>query len=128
MSERNVYKRLSDKNHHIREIQERPHSIYVGCLSNVKRPTTSQIRLVEKIITASLTYLVGKENVLNATNTLFPAENIFVINEWWKTTGESVWKRQLKNAPSNIIPDVITFHYKGNEDNDLFGCKKLKQL
>ena len=34
----------------------------------------------------------------------------------------------LKNAPSNIIPDVITFHYKGNEDNDLFGCKKLKQL
>ena len=128
MSERNVYKRLSDKNHHIREIQERPHSIYVGCLSNIKRPTTSQIRLAEKLITASLAYIVGDENVLNARNTLFPAENIFVINEWWKTTGESVWKRQPKNAPSNIVPDVLTFHYKGNDDNDLFGCKKLKQL
>lgn len=128
MSERNVYERLSDKKHHIEEIQNRPHSIYVGCLSNIKNPTRNQIKLVEKIIISSLTYIVGEENVLNATNKLFPAENIFVINEWWKTTGESTWKRQRKNAPSNIIPDVLTFHYKENNDNELFCCKKLKQL
>lgn len=35
---------------------------------------------------------------------------------------------QRKNAPSNIIPDVLTFHYKENNDNELFCCKKLKQL
>lgn len=84
--------------------------------------------LAEIIITASLTDIVGKENVLNATNTLFPSENVFVINEWWKKNSESVWKRQPINAPSNIIPDVLTFHIYGNNDNELLVCKKLKRL
>ena len=82
----------------------------------------------EKIITASLADIVGEENVLNATNTLFPSENVFVINEWWKKDCESLWKRQPINAPSNIIPDVLTFHIKGNNDNELFVCRKLKRL
>lgn len=128
MSIRNIYKRLNDKGHHIEEIKERLNSIYVGCISNKKRPTTSQIKLAEKIVTASLTYIVRKENVLNATNTLFPAEDTFVINEWWKPNCESVWVRQPKNAPSNIVPDVITFHFKDKDDNELFACKKLKKL
>lgn len=126
MSIRNIYKRLSDKGHHIEEIKDRLNSIYVAHLSNIKRPTRPQIFLAEKIITASLTYIVGKDNVLNATNTYFPSENVAVINEWWKTTCDSVWERQPKNAPSNIVPDVINF--KGKDDNDLFYCKKLRRL
>lgn len=128
MSIRNIYKRLNDKGHHIEEIRERLKSIYVGCLSNIKQPTKSQILLAEKIITASLTDIVSDDNVLNATNTLFPQENVFVISEWWKSTGESVWERQPKNAPSNVVPDVLIYHYKGNDNNELFGCKKLKRL
>ena len=50
------------------------------------------------------------------------------INKWWKKDCESLWKRQPINAPSNIIPDVLTFHIKGNNDNELFVCRKLKRL
>lgn len=128
MSICHIYKRLTDKGHHIQEIEERLNSIYVGQLANVKRPTRKQIFLAEKIITASLADAVGERNVLNATNTLFPAEDVFVINEWWKPTEASVWKRQPTNAPSNIVPDVLVFHYQGNGFGDLSGCKKLKAL
>ncbi|MBR1512976.1 MAG: hypothetical protein IJ622_01645 [Bacteroidales bacterium] len=128
MSIRNIYKRLGDKGHHIEEIKDRLNSIYVGSLSNIKRPLRQQILLAEKIITANLTDIVGKSSVLNATNTYFPSEDVFVINEWWKTTCESVWERQPKNAPSNIIPDVLAYHFKGKDDFELFGCKKLKRL
>jgi len=126
MSIRNINDRLRDKGHHIEEF--RSSSIYVGCLANVKRPVKSQILVTEKIITACLTDIVGKDNVFNATNKYFPAENVFVINEWWKKNGEAVWERCPKNTPSNIIPDVLTYHYKGNDDNELFGCKKLKRI
>ena len=125
---RNIYKRLSDKGHHIEEIKDRLNSIYVGCLANFKRPTNSQIFLAEKIITACLADIVGEENVLNETNTYFPAENVFVINEWWKKTANALWERQPINAPSSIIPDVVAYHYKGTDDFDLYGCKKLKKL
>ena len=128
MSIRNIYQRLSDKGHHIEEITDRLNSIYVGSLSNIKNVTKSQIFIAEKIITASLTDLVGEDNVLNATNTYFPGENVFVINEWWKTTCISIWERQPKNAPSNISPDVLVYHFKGKDSFNLFGCKKLKKL
>ena len=54
-STRNIYKRLSDKNHHIKEHEQRLNSIYVGCISNIKRPTRTQIMLAEKIIWPSPT-------------------------------------------------------------------------
>ncbi len=128
MSIRSIYKRLKDKGHHIEEIKDRLDSIYVGSLSNINRPTKQHVLLAEKIITAALAYTVGDDNVLNATNTYFPAEDVFVINEWWKTTSESVWERQPKKAPSSIIPDVLVYHFKGKDDCELFGCKKLKRL
>ncbi len=127
-STRNVYKRFSDKGHHIEEIEERLNSIYVGCISNISKPSRSQILLVEKIITASLADIVGEDNVLNGTNKYYPSKNVYVINEWWKEDGESVWERQPRNAPSNIVPDILAYHFKGSDNNDLFGCKKLKRL
>ena len=126
-SERKVFERLRDNNHHIGEIK-RLGSIYVGFLANIKRPNKSQIKLAEKLLTACLTDLVGVDNVLNITNTLFPSENVFVINEWWKTSGESIWERRPKNAPSNIIPDVLTYRINDNNEIDLYGCKKLKRI
>ena len=124
---RSVYKRFCDEGHHIEEIKDRLHSIYVGCISNIKRPTRKQIMAVEKIITAYLAYNLGDENVMNVTNKYFPPRNVFVINEWWKSNLEGMWERQPKNAPSNIVPDVIVFHYD-NVDNELLVCKKMKRL
>jgi hypothetical protein len=126
-STRNISKRFKDKGHHIEEIEERLNSIYVGCLSNVKRPTRSQIMLAEKIVTAYLSEAVG-DRLLNETNKYYPSQNVYVINEWWKPNGVDMWKRQPHNSPSNIVPDVLSYHYKGNDDNLLFGCRKLKQL
>ena len=125
---RSVHERLGDKGHHLEEIEDRLSSIYVGCLSNIKHPTDSQIRLAEKIITASLTAFVGESSVLNRTNMYFPNESVFVINEWWRTTDESVWARQPKNSPSNIVPDVLVYHIKGKAGFELFGCQKLKRI
>jgi len=125
---RSVYKRFSDKGHHIEEVKGRSHSIYVGCISNVKRPTRKQIMAIEKIITAYLAEYVGEDYLLNATNKYYPTKNVFVINEWWKTDTKSIWVRQPLNAPSNIVPDVLAYHFNHNKENVLLGCRKLKTL
>lgn len=127
-STRSVYERFCDKNHHIKELEDRLNSIYVGSIANIKRPTRPQIMLAEKIITAYLAEKLGESNLLNETNFYYPQENVYIINEWWKTDCTSLWERQPSNAPSHIVPDVLTYHYKGNEDNDLFGCRKLKRF
>lgn len=127
-STRNVYKRLCDKGHHIAEIKERLNSIYVGRISNIKHPTRSPIMLVEKTITAYLAEELGEQNLLNATNFYYSSQNVYVINEWWKIDGVSMWARQPINAPSHIVPDVICSHCTENKDIELYGCKKMKRL
>ena len=124
MSIRNIYKRLQDKGHHIEEIKDRLNSIYVGYLSNLKHPIKCQILLAEKIITASLADIVGEENVLNATNTLFPSENVFVINEWWKTNGVELQKRTASSIPA-VLPEVLEYYA---ETKALYGVKRLKYI
>ncbi len=124
-STRAVYERFCDQNHHIKELEDRLGSIYVGSISNIKRPTQGQIFLAEKIITAYLAYELGESSLLNATNTYFPNRNVYIINEWWKTDCVSLWERQPRNAPSHIVPDVLTYH---SEDVDLYGCRKLKRF
>lgn len=128
MSTRSVFERFCDKGHHIEEIEDRLNSIYVGCIANIDEPTRSQIMLVEKIITAYLADVLGEKNMLNLTNFYYPNKNVYVINEWWKPDCSSVWLRQPQNAPSNIVPDVLTYHYKDSGDVELYGCKKIKRL
>ena len=129
MSKRSVYARLRDKNHHIGEIKKRLESIYVGSISNVEALTTSEIRIVEKLITAYLAYELDGKKILNKTNFKFPADNIYVINEWYKPHVENeVWERQPKNAPSHLVPDVLVSHLREDGYIDLFGSKKLKRL
>lgn len=128
MTTRSVFERFCDKEHHIGEIENRICSIYVGCIANIKKPSRGQICLAEKIITAYLGDILGEENMLNATNFYFPNQNVYVINEWWKTDCKNLWLRQPQNAPSNIVPDVLTYHYKKDTNVDLYGCRKLKRF
>ena len=127
-STRSIYKRLSDKGHHITEIKERLNSIYVGSIINIKHPTREQIMLVEKTITAYLADILGEHNMLNATNFHYSKQNVYVISEWWKKDGETMWKRQPVNSPSHIVPDVVCSHFVDKGCIELLGCKKLKQL
>jgi hypothetical protein len=127
-SMRSIYKRLADKDHHIKELEQRLNSIYVGSISNIESPTKPQILLAEKIITAYLAEEVSEDNLLNATNTYFPNKNVYVINEWWKPDTPLLWKRQPVNAPSHIVPDVLAYHFNESDDFCLYGCKKLKKL
>ena len=128
MTTRSVFERFNDKGHHIEEIEDRINSIYVGCLSNIDKSSRKQILLVEKIITAYLAEKIDEKNMLNSTNFRYPSRNVYVINEWWKKKDKNMWLRQPKNAPSNIVPDVLTYHIKESGDIELFGCRKLKRL
>lgn len=128
MSTRSVFERFGDKGHHIEEIEHRVRSVYVGRIANIKNPNRSQIMLCEKIITAYLAGVLGEENMLNSTNFYYPNKNVYVINEWWKKDCKNLHLRQPQNAPSHIVPDILTYHYKQDDDIDLFGCRKLKRL
>ena len=128
MTTRKVFERFRDKKHHIEEIENRICSIYVGSISNIKTPSRQQIMLAEKIITSYLAGVIGEENMLNSTNFYYPNKDVYVINEWRKLDCDSLWLRQPRNAPSNIVPDVLTYHYENCNDIDLFGCKKLRRL
>ena len=123
-----AFERLKDSNHHIKEISNRVSSIYIGRISNVKRPTDNQVRLVEKVLTAYLDSFIGRDSMLNETNFTFPKSNIYIVNEWWKPYITEVWQRQSKDAPSHHIPDVLCFHYFSNYNFELFGTQKLKKL
>ena len=127
-TKRSVSERFRDSNHHIKEIEDRLSSIYIGRISNVKHPSDRQIKLVEKILTAYLDSSIGRDVMLNKTNFSYPESNIYVINEWWKPYVEEIWQRQSKDAPSSYIPDVLCFHYYSADDVELFGTQKLKQL
>ena len=127
VTKRSVAERFKDANHHIQDI-DRISSIYIGRISNVKHPTDNQNKLVEKVLTAYLKSLIGKDALLNETNFSYPQSNTYIINEWWKPYVEEVWQRQSKDAPSCHIPDVLCFHYYSDDDKELFGSQKLKRL
>lgn len=129
MSTREIYKRLRDKGHHIEEIQDRLNSIYVGCISNVRNLTKPQICLAENIITAILAEEVGEKQILNEINKCYPTTNVYVINEWWNKDGSCIRERQPRNAPSHIVPDVISYHYdEMKNEYSLYGCNRLKRI
>ena len=129
MSEREIFARLRDKGHHIEEIKDRLNSIYVGRISNVKRLNSECIRLAENIITAVLANEVGDKQILNKINMYYPNTNVYVINEWWDKDAIYIRERHPSNAPSHIVPDVISYHYDETKNEySLFGCKKLKRV
>lgn len=125
-TQRSVYKRLTDANHHINDYNsDRIDAIWIGSITNVA-PTKTDINIVEKIITAQLKETYTSRFILNETNTLFPKYNVYVINIWHnKKNGYRMQRYPQYSIPSEL-PDVIGHEYEKLIDaHCLFSAGKI---
>ena len=121
-----VFRRLSDKGHHIEEIKQL-NGIWIGAISNIE-PTFSDINYVENILTAQLADTYGEKYMLNKINKKFPKYNIYILNLWHKISGER-WQKYSSYSVLSDIPDVLGHEYQQNYDiHYLYGTQKLKWL
>lgn len=125
-TQRGVYKRLTDANHHINDFNsDRIEAIWIGSITNVE-PTKTDINVVEKIVTAQLKETFGARYVLNETNTLFPKYNAYVINIWHKKDCNRLSRYKQSSIPAEL-PDVIGHEYEKIIDaHCLFSASKIK--
>ena len=119
-----VHKRLNNLGHHIEELKE-VEEIWMGCFRNIN-PENEDILIIEKIVTAYLTQVVGDKKMLNAINKCFPKNQICVINRWYKPS-KGLWSRFVDYSPARIIPEVI-LHYYSDNTHLIYGTDKLKRL
>ena len=122
-----VYRRLSDKGHHINDIN-RMTAIWIGTISNVE-PCTKDINYVENIITAQLAKTFGESQLLNVINKKYPTYNIYVINIWHKISGERYRKYATFSLPSDM-PDLIGHEYEREPliVHKLYSAEKVKWI
>ena len=67
---------------------------------------------------------VGIENLENRTNKKPPINNVYIINEWWKTNEEELKKKTRGSVPA-VIPEVMAYY---SETKALYGRNKLKYI
>ncbi len=123
----NVEDRLSNSNHHIRELQERSDSlrIWVGSFGNIKNPTKDDVNLCEKMLTSEMMQIeVDDAYTANKTNLKSPNDDVIIVNEWFDLE-MSHRERTSKISPANRVPDVISYWSKTKE---VFVAKHLKKL
>ena len=66
----------------------------------------------------------GEKHLENQTNKIPPANNVYIIHEWWKTNGDEI-KRRLRNSIPSIVPEVMEYY---SETNALYGAQKVKYI
>lgn len=122
-------KRLTNKGHHINDVICRPNdiSIWVAKFQN-KVPTKMDVNLVEKLITSVITQAIiaDEKAVLNRTNKLRPRTNLYLINEWYRPTGEPVMKYNTGSIPS-LLSDVLIC-YSHNDSASIYGNKRTQYI
>ena len=121
-----VGKRLSNHDHHIHDFEDEKTKlqIWIGTIANVKAKE-HDVRVCENIITSELARLsVGERHLENLTNKIPPANNVYIIHEWWNTDGYEI-KRRIRNSVPSVIPEVMEYY---SETNALYGVHKLKHL
>lgn len=108
--------RLSNQNHHIREIEDREDEleIWVGSYANATGKCTEyDVRLCENLLIHTLNYISAQENLdfINDTSYLAPVVPVAIINEWYYgSRPEASVKRRLPGSIPSIMPDVINFN------------------
>ena len=121
-----VGKRLSNHDHHIHDFEDEKIElqIWIGTIANIKAKERD-VRVCENIITSELARLgVGEKHLENQTNKIPPANNVYIIHEWWKTNGDEI-KRRLRNSIPSVVPEVMEYY---SETNALYGAQKLKHI
>lgn len=120
-----VFNRMKDSDHHIHIFeQERKESImiWVGTIASNTRPSRKDISICENMITSEIAQIeLDESRIVNETNKLPPANNVYIINEWFNRH-HIKYRPQLKEFIPNIVPDVITYDA---ESRYLYRAKKL---
>lgn len=122
-----VFERFQDKSHHLYEICDRQHEIYIGQISN-KEPSKDDVSKLEKMFTAYIGYHFDERNVLNEINFHPPHcdNTLSIVNQWYKPVDLSQWLRLPKTSPANLIPDVMVYRVFDDNSTVLYGTQKLK--
>lgn len=122
-----VGNRLNNHDHHIHDFEDRTEliQIWIGTIAN-KKAKKSDVRICEKMITSQLASEagVGKGNLENKTNKKPPINNVYIINEWWKTN-EGELKKKTHGSVPDVIPEVMAYY---SETKALYGANKLKPI
>lgn len=122
-----IAKRMRNHDHHIHDFENEKNEIlqiWIGTIANIKAKEYD-VRICENIITSVLAGIsVGRKNLENRTNKKPPVVDVYLINEWWKTTGEEL-KIKARGTVPTIIPEAMIFY---SETNALYGIKKLKYI
>ncbi len=122
-----VGNRLNNHDHHIHDFENNTEiiHIWIGTIAN-KKAKENDVRICEKMITSELASDVGVgiENLENRTNKKPPINNVYIINEWWKTNEEELKKKTRGSVPA-VIPEVMAYY---SETKALYGRNKLKYI
>lgn len=124
-STRYVYERLSDKNHHIKDLSDDNREIWIGMMTTC-HPTDNNVFMVEKIITSAMANLeVSEEDMLNKINKNAPKTDAYVINRWYRPCEEYIeWGSLKVDSVAYLVPDLII--YDAGEDN-YKGIRRMKR-
>ncbi len=128
---RAAYKRFSDADHHIKDIENRDHSIYVGRIANFSTLEEKDILLVEKLLTSYLGWYIGQDSMLNKTNFYAPncTQEVCIVNRWINLRTGREYQRLPIYSPAHFIPDVMVYHYDEQEKKcELVIASRLKSI
>lgn len=120
-----VGKRMRNHDHHIHDFENEQTEflqIWIGTIANIKAKE-HDVRVCENMITSELAYIgVGVELLENSTNRNPPINDIYMVNEWWKTNDNEI-KRKSRDSVPAVIPEVMAYY---SETNALYGIDRLK--
>ena len=122
-----IGQRLKNTNHHIREFENKGKTvlqIWIGTIANIKAKE-ADVRICENIITSQLASIsVGEKDLENKNKKKPPLNDVYIINEWWKTNDEEIKKRIRGSVPA-IILEVMAYY---SETRSLYGINNLKHI
>ena len=118
---------MKNNDHHIHDYENEQTEflqIWIGTIANIKAKE-HDVRICENIIISELaTVGVGAERLENRTNRIPPANDVYMINEWWKTNDDEI-KRKTRGSVPAIIPEVMTYY---SETHALYGVDRLRYI
>ena len=118
--------RMRNHDHHIHDFENEQTEflqIWIGTIANIKAKE-SDVRVCENLITSKLAVDFGAGRLENCTNMNPPLNDVYMINEWWRTNGNYVQRKSRGSIPA-VIPEVMVY-YSDRKSHELYGIDRLK--